>query len=89
MFTLFHINRQHMAKKTFETAISRLESITAELEQGELTLEESLKKFDEGIGLVKFCNDKLEDARGRVELLLKKNDRLTTEPFQEKDDSAA
>ncbi|PIE56519.1 MAG: exodeoxyribonuclease VII small subunit [Desulfobulbus propionicus] len=78
-----------MAKKTFETAISRLESITAELEQGELTLEESLKKFDEGIGLVKFCNDKLEDARGRVELLLKKNDRLTTEPFQEKDDSAA
>ncbi len=72
-----------MAKKTFETALSKLEQITAELEQGDLGLEKSLKKFDEGVQLVNFCNEKLEDARSQVELLIKKNDRLTTEPFAE------
>ncbi len=72
-----------MAKKTFETALSRLESITDELEEGELSLEKSLKKFDEGIALVEFCNRKLEDAKTRVDLVLNKGNRLQTEPFEE------
>lgn len=72
-----------MAKKTFENALSRLESITDELEEGELSLEKSLKKFDEGIALVEFCNHKLEEAKNRVELLLKKDDRLQAESFEE------
>jgi exodeoxyribonuclease VII small subunit len=72
-----------MAKKTFESALSRLESITNELEEGELSLEKSLKKFDEGITLVEFCNHKLEEAKSKVDLLLKKDGRLTTEPFDE------
>ncbi len=72
-----------MAKKTFESALSRLESITDELEEGELTLEKSLKKFDEGIALVQFCNQKLEEAKTRVDLLLKKEDHLQAEPFEE------
>ncbi|HDO30710.1 MAG TPA: exodeoxyribonuclease VII small subunit, partial [Desulfobacteraceae bacterium] len=66
-----------MAKKTFENALARLEQITSDLEEGELSLEDSLKKFDEGIGLVKFCNSKLEEARSRVELLLKQDGTLT------------
>ncbi len=72
-----------MAKKTFETALSRLESITNELEEGELSLEKSLKKFDEGIALVEFCNRKLEEAKTRVDLVLNKGNRLQTEPFEE------
>lgn len=72
-----------MAKKTFESALSRLESITDELEKGELSLEKSLKKFDEGIALVEFCNLKLDDAKNRVDLLLHKDEQLTATPFEE------
>jgi exodeoxyribonuclease VII small subunit len=72
-----------MAKKTFENALTKLDRITAELEQGDLGLDNSLKKFDEGVQLVQFCNEKLEEARSQVELLLKKNDKLTSTPFTE------
>ncbi|MGB5684387.1 MAG: exodeoxyribonuclease VII small subunit [Candidatus Electrothrix sp.] len=72
-----------MAKRTFENALTRLDRITAELEEGDLGLDNSLKKFDEGVQLVKFCNEKLEEARSQVDLLLKKNDNLTTVPFSD------
>ncbi|WP_457574567.1 exodeoxyribonuclease VII small subunit [Desulfolithobacter sp.] len=75
-----------MAQKTFESAMRRLEQITAELEEGELPLEKSLKKFDEGISLVSFCSEKLEEARLRVDLLLKKDNTLTTVPFEDERD---
>ncbi|MGW8193300.1 MAG: exodeoxyribonuclease VII small subunit [Desulforhopalus sp.] len=74
-----------MAKKTFETALSRLEQITAELEDGEITLENSLKKFDEGIKLAGFCTEQLTEARAKVELLLEKNGRLEAVPFEGRD----
>ena len=70
-----------MAKKTFESALNRLEQITTELEEGELGLEKSLKKFDEGVQLVNFCSEKLEEARSQVELLVKKNGKLSSVPF--------
>ncbi|XOF34529.1 MAG: exodeoxyribonuclease VII small subunit [Candidatus Electrothrix sp. YB6] len=70
-------------KKTFEHALTRLDQITTELEQGELGLDKSLKKFEEGVQLVQFCSEKLEEARSQVDLLLKKNDRLTAVPFSE------
>jgi len=72
-----------MAKKTFESALNKLEQITRELEEGELGLEKSLKKFDEGIQLVTFCSEKLEEARSQVDLLLKKDGRVATLPFSE------
>jgi len=72
-----------MAKKNLETALERLERITTELEEGDLSLENSLKKFDEGIGLIKFCNSKLEEARTRVDLLLKQDGSLTSVDFNE------
>lgn len=72
-----------MAKKTFESALSKLEQITSEIEEGELGLEKSLKKFDEGVHLVNFCSEKLEEARSQVELLLKKNGKLSAVPFAE------
>ncbi len=70
-------------KKTFENALSRLEQITDELEAGELGLEKSLEKFNEGMALVQFCNAKLDEAKSQVELLLKKDGALLSVPFDE------
>ncbi len=72
-----------MAKKTFESALARLEQITQELESGDLSLEASLKKFDEGIKLTEYCNARLSEARTKVEILLEKNGRLKAEPFDQ------
>jgi exodeoxyribonuclease VII small subunit len=72
-----------MAKKSFEDALAGLEKITRDLEEGNLGLEESLQKFDEGMKLAEFCGRKLEDARKRVDILLKKDDKLTGVPFEE------
>ena len=70
-------------KKTFEEALARLEQITIELEQGDPDLEESLKKFDEGVELVKFCNAKLEEAHKKVDLLIQQDDSLQAVDFPE------
>lgn len=71
-----------MAQKTFEAAMARLEQITEELEDGEISLEKSLKKFDEGIKLAEFCNAQLAEARAKVEMLLEKDGRLQAVPFE-------
>jgi exodeoxyribonuclease VII small subunit len=74
-----------MAKQTFEDALSRLEQITEEMESGNLSLDKSLKKFDEGIKLAAFCNTSLTEARAKVELLLSKDGKLESVPFNEID----
>lgn len=87
--TLFTITTiQNMAKRTFENALKRLEQITSELEEGEPSLDKSLKKFNEGIELVKFCNTTLEEARQKVDLLIKQNNGLESVDFvQDKQDN--
>lgn len=60
-----------MPKKTFESAMKRLEEIVAKLEQGNLPLEESLKIFEEGIELTKFCATKLNEAEKKIKMLVK------------------
>jgi exodeoxyribonuclease VII small subunit len=60
-----------MAKERFEDALSKLEKIVSKLEDGEIPLEESLKLFEEGIRLSRLCNQKLEEAEKRVEILMK------------------
>ena len=74
-----------MAKKTFEQALAKLEQITAVLGAGDLGLEKSLDKFNEGIELVQFCNSRLDEAKSRVDLLLKKDGELVAVPFAEED----
>lgn len=70
-------------KKTFENALSQLESIVARLENGDLPLEDSLKLFEEGIKLSRFCNQKLNEAQKKVEVLLKGNGgKLEPRPFE-------
>ena len=70
-----------MTKKSFEAALDKLEQITKDLEGGDLSLEESLKHFDEGIKLAEYCNHKLSDAQKKVEILLKKDNTLTSVEF--------
>jgi exodeoxyribonuclease VII small subunit len=57
------------AELDFETALERLEGLVRELEGGELTLEESLARFEDGVGLVKLCSDRLRAAELRVKQL--------------------
>jgi exodeoxyribonuclease VII small subunit len=58
-------------KPSFEEALAALETIVERLEKGELSLEESLKLYEEGIHLSRLCHGKLEEAEGRIEMLLK------------------
>jgi exodeoxyribonuclease VII small subunit len=76
-----------MAEKKFESALARLEDIVKELETGDLSLEQSLKLFEEGIKLSRICNKRLEEAERRVEILLKdKTGAVTAQPFTEQED---
>lgn len=72
-----------MAKQTFEESLEKLEQITREMETGELSLEASLKKFDEGIRLADFCSKKLDEAQKRIDILINKDGALQAEPFDE------
>jgi exodeoxyribonuclease VII small subunit len=56
---------------SFEGALARLEQIVQRLEKGELPLEESLVLYEEGIRLSRLCHAKLEEAEGKIELLMK------------------
>jgi exodeoxyribonuclease VII small subunit len=55
----------------YEEAISRLEHITEQLEKGDLTLDEALTFFEEGINLIKICSRMLDEAEGKIEVLTK------------------
>jgi len=65
-----------MPKEKFEDALNKLEKIVSKLEEGDIPLEESLKLFEEGIRLSRFCNQKLDEAEKKVEILLKGKDGL-------------
>ncbi len=67
---------------TFEEAVSRLEQIVRAMEEGKTTLDSSLEMFEEGIALVRFCNQKLETAEQRVRILLTgEGGEVTEKPF--------
>jgi exodeoxyribonuclease VII small subunit len=75
---------------TFEQAIQRLEKIVADMEAAELPLEDVLKKYEEGTGLVRFCSQKLEEAEKKIEVLTKKADgSVVLEPFEPEPDDKA
>lgn len=69
-----------MAKtNNFEENMQNLETIVQELEKGDLNLEDSIKKFEEGIALSKKCNDILEEAEKKITILIKKDDKIEEE----------
>jgi len=63
-----------MAAEKFETSLKKLEEAVKKLESGELSLDDSLKVFEEGVRQASFCSRKLNEAEKRVELLLKQRD---------------
>lgn len=70
---------------SFEESLKQLETIVADLERGDLPLEESLKKFEEGMRLSAKCKQDLDAAEGKVQILLKQRDgSLKAEPFPAK-----
>ena len=69
-------------KPDFEKSLVRLEEVVRRLESPQLSLDDAMKLFEEGVALSRECQKQLEEAEGRVEILLKKaDDKLTAEPF--------
>lgn len=60
-----------MAEKTFEQALVELESLVKELENGEIELNQAVKKYNEGMKLSKYCHDLLKDAEGVIVKMMK------------------
>ncbi len=69
-------------KQHFEEDIKKLQKLVEELASGKLTLGESLKKYEEGIKLAQECSLALSDAQRKVELLMKKDGKLSLEKFE-------
>ena len=73
-----------MAEIKFEEALKKLEKIVGDLEDGNLSLDDALDKYEEGIKLSKLCAKKLEVAKKKVEILLKSEDgTVALKPFDE------
>lgn len=69
-------------KAEFEKSLARLEEVVRRLDGANLTLDDAMKLFEEGVTLTRDCQKQLEEAEGRVEILLKKADgKITAVPF--------
>jgi exodeoxyribonuclease VII small subunit len=75
-------SRSQIILLKFEESLQRLEKIVADLEKGEVSLEKSLTLFEEGMQLSGQCRKELEQAEGKVEILLKQNGKLQAEAFE-------
>lgn len=76
-----------MATEKFETSLKKLEEVVKRLESGELSLEDSMKAFEEGVKHAAICTKKLNEAERKVEVLLKRKDgTFAREPFELEED---
>lgn len=81
-----------MAKKkgvNFEDSLEELEGLVEQLEDGDLSLEESLAAFEKGVRLARECQDALKQAEQRVQILLQQNGDEQLVPFADSDPDAA
>ncbi|MCW9088600.1 MAG: exodeoxyribonuclease VII small subunit [Gammaproteobacteria bacterium] len=82
-----------MAKKTsdsetqldFEASLKELEELVEKMEQGDLTLEQSLKDFEHGVALTRACQQALREAEQKVQILADKSDQAELSPFEDKE----
>jgi exodeoxyribonuclease VII small subunit len=73
-----------MAKQTFEKALEQLEKIVETMESGALSLEQSLKQFEEGMQLSQFCAQKLDETEKKISLIMEKtNGTIEEVPFDD------
>ena len=68
-------------KIDFEASLGQLEKLVAQMEEGDLTLEQSLKAFEDGVKLTRECQQALAAAEQKVQLLMEQNGELVTAPF--------
>ena len=66
---------------TFEGAMNQLETIVENMEQGDLPLEDALSAFENGVNLVRQCEEKLKSAEQKVQILMKTGDKAELQPF--------
>ena len=71
-----------MEEKSFEENMEQLEKIVTELEKGDVNLDESVKKFEQGMKISKKCNDILENAEKKITILLKQENGIKEENFE-------
>lgn len=71
-----------MSKENFEESMKKLESIVNELENGNLNLDESVEKFEEGMKIAKQCNTVSEDSEKKITILLEEDGELKEENFE-------
>ena len=83
MSTSRHSKKETAPKIDFEKTLAKLDGIIAKLETGDLSLEESIKQFEQGTTLLKDCNKVLNAARQKVKILSEKNRELQLEDFEE------
>lgn len=74
--------------KDYESAIARLEEITGMLEEGEATLEESIKLYTEGLDIARFCSTQLEEAEKKIKIITEKNGVLVEDDFEADEEEA-
>lgn len=67
----------------FEQQLASLEGLVNSLESGELSLEESLKSFEQGIKVARECQAALKSAEQKVEVLMRQGDELVSQPFED------
>ena len=75
-------------KPNFEQALKELETLVERMEQGELSLEESLKAFERGVELTRTCQKALDEAEQRIEILTQKEGGLESQPFPPEPDQS-
>ena len=76
-------NKKNTPESSFEKDIAKLEKIITKLEEGELSLGESLKEFEQGMNLLKNCQQVLSQAEQKVNILIKKHHDFQIEDFEE------
>jgi exodeoxyribonuclease VII small subunit len=76
-----------MAEVKFEEALKKLEKIVQDLEKGDITLDEALKKYQEGVELARLCSQRLDNAKKKIDILSKnKKGEFELKPEQEEKD---
>lgn len=83
-----------MAKKSaspkgnidFEASLKELEELVERMEQGDLSLEQSLKDFERGVALTRSCQQALQEAEQKVQILMQKDEQGELSPFEEREE---
>jgi len=80
------VARSSRKTPNFETALAELEALVEKMEQGDLSLDESLKQFERGVQLTRSCQQSLKEAEQKIQILLEKDGQASLEAFDSDDE---